>query len=284
MWTSNPNLHKRPNVLLPNPVAGEATPVSFNGRLLLVMGHRAQLRDKIGTSVRVYDYFSKELLAEHPWPHGLVSALVDGPDLRVFGTEDWSTPGNAVFTTTLDANFAMGPTSEILRGPADRMIYNTSVCHSPNGYTMAFEVDEPGITPFSGRFATSPDLITWTEIGDVMHPTSYAACPTIRYHDGWYYVLYLRHVSGRFVTFIGRTQTFIAADWKWFHSNATLPHGVQVLASASNEGINNSDVDLCEYNGITHFVYADGDQATWGNLRTAVYLGTMADFFKEYWP
>lgn len=281
-WTTNPNLHKRSSVLLSGPIAGEGTPVDFNGRLLLVAGHRTPLTATIGGSLRVYDYFTAALLIEHPWPYGLVSAMVDADKILVFGTEDWSQSGNGIFTATLDANLAIGPTSEMYRGPAQRRTLNTSVCNTPTGYAMAIEVDEPGLTPFSVRFATSPDMVTWTEVGNVMHPTTYAACPTIRYHDGWHYVIYLRHVEGNYISFIGRTQDFTAFDW--FAGNANHPNTVQVLSSDPNEGINNSDVDLCEFGGLTHFIYADGNQSTWGNLRTAVYLGTMADFFAEYWP
>lgn len=281
-WSSNPNIHKRPEVMFHGPIAGEATPVTLNGRLLLVTGHRVPWTLTVGTSVRVYDFLTLELLAEHPWPYGLVSAMAEDGKICIFGTEDWSQPGNGVFTAVLDASLAMGPTAEIYRGPSDRKIYNTSVCKTPTGYAMAIEVDEPGLMPFSVRFATSPDLIAWTDVGIVMHPTSYAACPTIRHIDGWYYILYLRHVEGRFMTFIGRTADFI--DFDWFAGNAKYPNTTQVLVSAANEGINNSDVDLCEQNGVTFFVYADGDQSTWGNLRSAVYLGTIVDFFREYWP
>jgi hypothetical protein len=52
----------------------------------------------------------------------------------------------------------------------------------------------------------------------------------------------------------------------------------------SSEGANCSDVDLREYNGVTLFTYMIGDQKTWWNVRTAVYIGTMAQFFAEAYP
>ena len=54
--------------------------------------------------------------------------------------------------------------------------------------------------------------------------------------------------------------------------------------AAAGEGCNNSDVDLIEIDGKTHVYYSTGDQATWGELRQAIYPGTMAEFFESYFP
>ena len=55
-------------------------------------------------------------------------------------------------------------------------------------------------------------------------------------------------------------------------------------AAAAGEGINNSDVDLFEFEGKTYVFYATGDQATWGTVRVAMYSGPMKQFFQAYFP
>ena len=53
---------------------------------------------------------------------------------------------------------------------------------------------------------------------------------------------------------------------------------------ASGEGIINSDVDLIEHDGFVYLTYADGDQMFQHDLKTAVYSGTLEQFFAEFWP
>jgi hypothetical protein len=50
----------------------------------------------------------------------------------------------------------------------------------------------------------------------------------------------------------------------------------------SDEGKNNSDMDLVEYQGQTIISYATGDQKTWDHLKFAKYNGTMESFVKEF--
>ena len=61
------------------------------------------------------------------------------------------------------------------------------------------------------------------------------------------------------------------------------PHN-PILEAGAGEGINNSDVDLIEYEGKTYLFYATGDQATWGTIRVAMYDGLMQQFFASYFP
>jgi len=52
----------------------------------------------------------------------------------------------------------------------------------------------------------------------------------------------------------------------------------------ANEGINNSDVDMVEFNNKIYFTYANGDQQYWHDLKLAEYNGTLQQFFAEFWP
>jgi beta-xylosidase len=57
-----------------------------------------------------------------------------------------------------------------------------------------------------------------------------------------------------------------------------------VLTPSVGEGINNSDVDLFERDGKTYLYYATGDQATWVDVKMAVYDGSMTNFLASYFP
>ena len=57
-----------------------------------------------------------------------------------------------------------------------------------------------------------------------------------------------------------------------------------IVAAGPGEGINNSDVDLFEWEGNTYLYYATGDQATWGSVRVALHAGTMRQFFESGFP
>ena len=58
----------------------------------------------------------------------------------------------------------------------------------------------------------------------------------------------------------------------------------KLAGPAPGEGMNNSDVDLFEWEGNTYVYYATGDQATWGSVRVAMYVGPMRQFFESCFP
>ncbi|MGH7972164.1 MAG: hypothetical protein ACREIC_25905, partial [Limisphaerales bacterium] len=57
-----------------------------------------------------------------------------------------------------------------------------------------------------------------------------------------------------------------------------------ILEASEGEGVNNSDVDLFEYEGNTYLFYATGDQQSWGSVRVAMHTGPMRDFYESYFP
>ena len=57
-----------------------------------------------------------------------------------------------------------------------------------------------------------------------------------------------------------------------------------ILEAGEGEGINNSDVDLIEYQGKTYLYYATGDQETWGTVRVAMFNGPEKAFFENHFP
>ena len=48
--------------------------------------------------------------------------------------------------------------------------------------------------------------------------------------------------------------------------------------------INNSDIDLCEFQGKTVIYYSWGNQQGIEHLAEAVYDGTLAEFLRSFFP
>jgi len=157
-------------------------------------------------------------------------------------------------------------------------IFNTSVCDAPDGFVMAYESDDPRYPPFTVKFAFSEDLETWTKVPDAIFGTNrYAACPCIRYVNGYYYVLYLEHRTPRhyFETYITRSKDL--KHWELSSANPVL------RPMEIDDGINASDPEVVEYRDGTYIYYAVGDQLTWSNLKRAIYPGSLKSFFEQWY-
>lgn len=181
-------------------------------------------------------------------------------------------------------------------------IFNNSVCCGADGYVMAFEigapVDECG-HPFTNRFAISHDLWNWhlTAPQAVYAKDRYTACPVIRYlpETGLYYMIYLEMLPGwGLVPYIACSPDLVR--WQRSQVNPVLmfddfedkklanphlpPPEQDRIADALD--INNSDVDLCEFQGRTIIYYSWGNQTGIEFLAEAVYEGSMAEFLQGF--
>ena len=152
-----------------------------------------------------------------------------------------------------------------------------SVCRDEKGFLMAYESNQP--VQFCFRFTRSGDLSRWEKIPDLIFTGvngEYSACPVTRYFSPYYYVIYLHApIPGHkgYVSFLARSKDL--ATWELSPFNP-------ILEAGPGEGINNSDVDLFEWEGKTYITYATGDQATWGAVRLALYDGPMQEFFLSH--
>jgi hypothetical protein len=161
----------------------------------------------------------------------------------------------------------------------DEHLFNVSVCRDDDGYLMAYESNRP--VQFCFKFARSRDLASWDKINGLVFAgrhDQYSACPVIRYFRPHYYVIYLHQAIPQhegYISFMARSKDL--ETWELSPQNP-------ILEPAPGEGINNSDVDLFEFEGNTYLTYATGDQATWGAVRMAMYPGPMESFFRSYFP
>lgn len=265
--------------------AMENTPVIFNSRPLLVLNYRDDTKNKTDAYKKSMYLYIKDLatgneIARFGEGHSFANAYVQGSELNVFASEgtdhDWFQSLHRFWST----NLTNWQHELAIPQDAGEHLFNASVCRDDKGYLMAYESDKP--VAFCFKFARSADLSHWEKLPGLVYTgvnNEYSACPVIRYFAPYYYVIYLHTAvpghSGSYVSFLARSKDLVAWDLSPFNP---------ILEASIGEGINNSDVDLFEYEGNTYLFYATGDQQTWGAVRTAQYAGPMSEFFARHFP
>jgi len=264
--------------------AMENTPVIWQSRPLLVLNHRDDTKNKTDDYTRSMYLYIRDLatgqeIARFGAGHSFVNAFANGPELDVFASEgtnrDWFQSLYRFWSTNLtDWQRALAIPQE-----AGEHLFNASVCRDDQGFVMAYESDKP--VQFCFKFARSADLARWNKLAGLTFTganNEYSACPVLRYVAPYYYVIYLHAaIPGHlgWVSFLARSQDLAAWELSPFNP---------ILEAGPGEGINNSDVDLFEWEGNTYLFYATGDQATWGAVRTAQYAGPVREFFAAHFP
>jgi hypothetical protein len=246
---------------------GETALVVFGGRVLALSFARPWAGFE-ATSLRVRDWETGVMLAEHPCNVGMGCAIVKDGVINVFGNTRWENPGNKIVHFTLDP-VTFTPSAPIdallMNSPSDPFkFYNTSVTADPNGFRMVVE------TTAGVYFARSTDLSAWTFYGGQLNAGQYCGCPTINYINGAHHLTYLAAGPN------GTHETRLA---KSADDCFTFTYGKALLVASPGEGTNNSDVDMVEIDGKVCGVYLDGDQTTYANLRRWSYDGTLAQMF-----
>ena len=280
--TTRPRLTKLPFAIGPN--AMENTPIVFNGRPLLILNHRDDTKNKTDGYTRSMYLYALDLVtgqevARFGEGHSFANAFVNGPELSVFASEgtnrDWFQSLYRFFTTDLKT-WQREPA--IPQAPGEHL-FNASVCRDDQGYVIAYEADKP--VQFCFKFARSTDLAHWQKLDGLVFAGAggeYSACPVLRYVAPFYYVIYLHAaVPGHkgWISFLARSRDLGAWELSPFNP---------ILEAGSGEGVNNSDVDLFEFEGNTYLFYATGDQQTWGSVRLAMFAGPMREFFESHFP
>ena len=183
-------------------------------------------------------------------------------------------------------------------------IKNTSLCKADDQYALMYEIDLPfeeaGV-PHTGRFATSPDLKSWTVTGpECVFTKDYPSAPhCFRYLDGWYYDFFMETLGEKpirnWVMSLARSKDLV--NWQLCPLNPVIKPCDEdrkianpKLTEAQKErirtatNINSSDIDFCEFNGQLIINYMWGDQVGTEHIAEAVYKGTMKQFLKGWFP
>jgi len=288
----------------------ESTPVVWKGQLLRLesFGNLHKLGEYPPEKAHCAHFVDMETGRTTPrfaFENVYCSCYTENGKMYVYGTDesDPNAEGKAIHVFTSDDLINWEKTTALPFPLEGMRAFNTSVCKGPDCYIMAIEIGgtHPLVgEPFTIVFAQSRDLIHWEMLPmeDCAYDRDrYTACPVIRYHDGFYYMIYLEGAPAyRWIPYIVRT-----ADFREFELGLTNPimfpshedkkvirperYSQEQLAYLAN-GINsnNSDIDMCEHNGKTVIVYCWGNQLSAQNLALAEYDGPEEEFLKSFFP
>lgn len=243
------------------------------GQVLVIVFNRGmQQTDPV--SVDVYDFKSGAKLASNPWIACMGCAIMDPTGvIRIYGV---CGDERSFITATLDpVTYAPGAPVLVMTCPATQIIQSSSITADATGYTMVLEHSATLFT-----FWHSTDRVTFTQTGSLTAAAigkTYFACPAIDYNpaDGFYYMPTLFEDGAGWSTGLMRTNDLATAD---------LASTMMLVADPSSEGSNNSDFAFTEHDGKTYMAYLTGDQATWGDLKTATFFGTKAELYAQIFP
>lgn len=280
----------------------ETTPVVFKGRLYRFEYVREAYKpNQSGDSYfRFVDHETGKPTAAFARGYHLGSAFVDGDTVYVSGVDIWNGERVQLFAST-DLEDWIDWTALNLPGYG---IFNTSLCKAENRYVLMYELGKPPEEVgqrFTARFAVSKDLRHW-EITSPEHNYAkdrYTAPHCLRYLAGYYYVFYVEELKRdsilHYETWVVRSRDLIT--WESSPLNPVMqaseedkkiadpdltPEQRQHIAAAVN--INNSDIDLCEFQGRVVINYAWGNQKGTEFLAEAVFEGKLSDFLRGWFP
>ena len=255
----------------------EMSPVVWNGKLM----HMACVRPASGGTpdqfhLELRDATTNEVVATFAQGYGLASAFVDNGVF--YATASRFIDGDWNDVTLFSSKDLKNWEQQVIVQQENEHLFNSSLCKGPDGYVLAYESNTPDYPAFTIKFASSPDLKTWTKLPEATFGMNrYTACPEIHYSNGYYYVMYLEHRSPRhyFETYITRSKDL--HTWELSSANPVLsPAGL-------DDGINASDPALTEFDGKTYVYYSVGDQRTWMNTKCGVYPGTPDEYFARWY-
>lgn len=277
----------------------ETTPVVFNGRLLRFEYVRENYKpNRTGTSYfRFVDVESGECAPAFAYGHHFGSAYVKEGTVFAYGVKPQGGPVIRAFWSTDLKEW----NSEVALDLPGWGMFNSSVCRGDGRYVMAIELDRPpeeaGV-PFTIRFAESDDLTNWhlTSPECVYSKDRYTACPALRFTGGYYYMIYLEARPGpTYEPHIVRSRDL--THWESSPLNPVMQFSDEdkrianpaltreqrhLIAMAEN--VNNSDVDLCEFEGKTRIYYSWGNQRGIEFLAEAMYEGSLKEFLEGFFP
>ena len=275
----------------------EATPFVFKNRLYRFESIcKAHYANKLGIHYfRIVDTQTRETYP--PFAHGCEygSAYVEDGTVYVFGTYRGGGHVIKMFQTTDLENWK----ERILFDYSDWGFYNTSVCKAGDKYIMAIEINAPkdrtGVF-FTINFAESNNLIDWKMINKkcVFSKERYTACPSIRYYNGYYYMVYVEAMPvHRYVPYVSRSCDLI--DWEIgiYSPFIVMDDDDKIIrypgvTQAQREhlentaDISNSDVDFCNWQGKTYILYLWGNQLGLHCMAEAEYEGTEQEMLEAF--
>ncbi len=282
---------------------GEMTPFVWQGKLM-----RLELRDvRKGLShsnndpkpdAIIRDCESGNILASLADDSYFHSAYIEGDTAYVLGVDMVKRDTIRIYSSK---DLIHWDNRELFTNPGWRY-YNTALTKGPDGYVLMIEFDQPkeyaGAYPFTFTFATSPDMKEWTHLDPKLaYPLDrYAGGPWLRYSDGFYYAIMVTMLPGRiFTNYLVRSKDL--KNWQTAYYNPMQmpseedhilsPRAADITPEFFEEvqncfNINNSDIDMCDYNGKVYINYTCGNQLGMYYMCEAEVEGTVAEYLASF--
>jgi hypothetical protein len=281
----------------------ENTPIVFRNRLYCceyVPEHYPRKAvGESGTYFRMIDIATGQTSPPFAHSYHLCSAYVEGDTAHVFGVERWGADKIAAFRSQDLRNWQIEKALDL----PGWSVFNTSVCKGDERYVMAIEVGGPrevtGV-PFTVRFAQSHDLKSWRLLPEqcVYAKDRYTSCPTLRFCDGYYYLMYCEELGRprEYATYLSRSKDLMRWESSPFNPMMKLSEEDRRIADhaslteaerqriAKARNVCNSDMDLCEFEGHVVLYYCWGNQNGIYHLAEARYDGTLAELLQGFFP
>ncbi len=282
---------------------GEETPFVWNGKLM-----RMELRDPmkgweqtdttVDKDAIIRDCETGEIISHLAADSYYHSAYIEGDTAYVLGVDLLSRDTIRIYSSKDLIHWD----NRVLFTNPGWVYCNTGLTKGPDGYVLMLEAAEPaqyvGDHPYTFVFATSPDLQTWTHMDpNLAYPMDrYAGAPWFRYSNGWYYAIMLVELPCvRYTNYLFRTKDFV--NWEVGNYNPILmpseedhilsPRAADITPEFFAEiqncfNINNSDIDMCDYNGKVYINYLCGNQLGMYYMCEAEAEGTVDSFLASY--
>lgn len=175
--------------------------------------------------------------------------------------------------------------------------YNTGLTKGPDGYVLLMECSSPkeivGV-PFTHFFASSPDLKDWGFFDNEKSSSKeyYTGGPWLRYSNGYYYMFVTGLLPNRRYSHLLYRSKDLETWEVGYYNPILMPSNDDRLISpnctetdpAFFEEIktgfisNNSDIDMCDWQGKTYINYLVGNQMGFYYMAEAEYDGTVDEF------
>lgn len=251
----------------------ESAILNFNGRMIVIsFNHTIGSGPGIPPAITVRDYATGALLApaRTPWPNGgpFGTAIIINGTIHLFASKDAST----IVHSTLDANFNPSPATTIYTFTDGVSIANLAIAQiSHNKFIMS--VERPPTHSVSFLQSNDPNLSSWQDTGQKFSPGVYLGSPSL-YFNPWNSTYYLPWATSQTFNLFYMVCSKSTDLQTWQLSPTTL-----LYPDLSNEGVNSTDPRFAQdVNGLTQFIYLDGDQSTWANLRNGFCPMSLFDF------
>ncbi len=283
---------------------GEMTPFVFGGRLYrleLTDNTRGLAADDGSIGFLIRDIESGKVISRGGKGHYYFSGLECGDIFYIFCVESknggYSGDTVKLFVTKNLVDFE----ERVLFRREGFNFFNTAPVRDENGFVLAVEANEPkelvGV-PFTCFFARSADLIRWDFLPDeTAYPRHrYIGGPCMKYSEGWYYLFGVTELPcARYTNYLCRTKDFYTWEvgkYNPFLMPSNEDKRISPRAADFSEefleqiktgfNINNSDVDMCDYNGKTYINYTVGNQLGFYYMCEAEYDGSMAELLERF--